>query len=127
MNPTATLSLCKWLKDRIRDWENEAKQQLELLPGERKAAVVDGHVLGHVSMAKGRKTAKVVDHDALLAFVRDHYPTEIEVTEQVVEGEPYPINKLANDADSVIAGLLRRGALGVDGLIAIEGGGTWAP
>lgn len=148
MNPTATLALCKWLKDRIKDWEIEAKRDLGLLPGERKAAVVDGTVLGHVTMAKGRKTARVVNDAAVLAYVKAHYPTEVEVSEQVrpaflktllddavkkgafldsdgvvidglievVEGSPYPMSKLADDADLAIAGLLGRGALGVNGL-----------
>lgn len=151
MNPTATLLLCKWLKDRIRGWEAEAKHQLGLLPGERKAAVVDGAVLGHVTMAKGRKTARVADEAALLAWVKAHHPTEIEVVPavervqpgflkhlldeaakkgahidsdgvvidgliDVTEGDPYPISKPTDDADITIAGLLKRGALGVSGL-----------
>lgn len=152
MNPTATLLLSKWLKDRIRDWETEAKRLLELLPGERKAAVVDGQVLGHVSMAKGRTTARVANETALLAYVKSHHPTEIEVTEQIrpaflkqlldnavkrgaflgadgvvidglidiVQGDPYPISKTAEDADIVIAALLQRGALTANGLKELE-------
>lgn len=153
MNPTATLALCKWLKDRIKDWEAEAKRDLGLLPGERKAAVVDGTVLGHVTMAKGRKTARVVNEAAVLAYVKAHHPTEIEYVAleqvrpaflktllddavkkgafvdadgvvidgliEVVEGAPYPVSKLADDADLAIAGLLGRGALGVNGLRAL--------
>jgi len=151
VNPTATLALCKWLKDRIKDWETEAKRDLGLLPGERKAAVVDGTVLGHVTMAKGRKTARVANEAAVLAWVKAHHPTEVEVSEQVrpaflkallddaakkgafidsdgvvidglievVEGDPYPISKLDDDADLAIAGLLGRGALGVNGLKAL--------
>lgn len=157
MNPTATLLLCKWLKDRIKGWESEARSQLGLLPGERKAAVVDGAVLGHVTMAKGRKTARVANETALLAWVKAHHPDEIEMvpaTErvqpgfmkrllddaakkgahldsdgvvidgliEVVEGQPYPISKPAEDADITIAALLGRGALGANGLKAIEGG-----
>lgn len=151
MNPTATLALCRWLKDRVKDWEAEAKRDLGLLPGERKAAVVDGTVLGHVTMAKGRKTARVVNEAAVLAYVKAHHPTEVEVSEQVrpaflktllddavkkgafldsdgvvidglievIEGSPYPMSKLAEDADLAIAGLLGRGGLGVNGLKAL--------
>lgn len=151
-DPTATLTLCKWLKDRIRDWESEAKSQLSLLAGERKAAVVNGQVIGHVTMAKGRRTARVASEAALLAYVKAHYPTEVEMTEQVrpaflkqllddaskngalvdsdgvvidglidvVDGEPYPMSKLAPDADIQIAGLLARGQLGAHGLKGIE-------
>lgn len=151
MNPTATLALCKWLKDRIKEWEAQAKAELALLQGERKAAVVGGQVLGHVTMAKGRKTARVVNEAALLAYVQSHHPTEVETVEQVrpaflkqlledaakkgafidsdgvvidgiidvTEGSPYPMSKLADDADLVIAGLLQRGQLGVNGLKAL--------
>lgn len=153
MNPTATLALCKWLKDRIKDWEAEAKRDLGLLPGERKAAVVDGTVLGHVTMAKGRKTARVANEAAVLAYVKAHHPTEIEYVAleqvrpaflkallddaakkgafidsdgvvidgliEVVEGSPYPMSKLADDADIAIAGLLGRGGLGVNGIRAL--------
>lgn len=153
-DPTATLALCKWLKDRLRVWEIDAKAALGLLPGERKAAVADRFVLGHVSMAKGRKSAKVVNEAAVLAYVKAHYPTEIEVEERVrpaflksllddvakkgafvdsdgvvidglidvVAGDPYPIVKLADDADLTIAGLLARGTLGVNGLRQLEAG-----
>jgi hypothetical protein len=153
MNATATLALCKWLKDRIKEWETEAKRDLTLLAGERKAAVVDGTVLGHVTMAKGRKSARVASEAGLLAFVKARYPTEVEVEErvrpaflkslledvvkkgalvdsdgvvidglvEVVEGQPYAMSKLTDDADIAIAGLLGRGALGVNGLKAIEG------
>jgi hypothetical protein len=118
-----------------------------MLQGERKAAVVDGEVLGHVTLAKGRRTARVANEDALLAYVKAHHPTEVETVEsvrpaflksllddavkkgahldsdgvvidgliEIVDGQPYPMSKLTDDADIVIAGLLRRGALGVNG------------
>ncbi|CQD25316.1 hypothetical protein BN970_07118 [Mycolicibacterium conceptionense] len=105
-------------------------------------------------MAKGRKTAKVVNEAAVLAYVKVHHPTEIEVEERVrpaflksllddvakkgafvdsdgvvidglidvVTGDPYPICKLADDADLNIAGLLARGQLGVNGLRQLEAG-----
>jgi len=149
---TTTLALCRWLKDRIKAWESDAKTQLAMLQGERKAAVVAGQLIGHVTMAKGRRTAKVANEHALLAYVKAHHPTEIETVEQiqpaflkrmlddaskrgahvdsdgvvvdglidVVDGEPYPMSKLAEDADIVIAGLLARGELGVNGIKAIE-------
>lgn len=151
------MALCKWLKDRIRSWEAEAKRDLALLQGERKAAVVDGRVLGHVTMAKGRTTARVASEAALLAYVKAHHPTEIEVEERVrpaflkqlldeaakrgafidsdgvvidglidvVQGDPYPISKLTDEADIHIAALLERGLLGTSGLKAIESN-RWA-
>jgi hypothetical protein len=153
-DPVATLALCKWLRDRLKDWEAEAKAHLALLQGERKAAVVGGQVVGHVTMAKGRRTARVANDAALLAYVKDHYPTEVEAVEQVrpaflkqlldgaskkgalvdsdgvvidglidvVDGDPYPMSKLLDDADIVIAGMLNRGELGVNGLKDREAG-----
>ena len=153
-DPAATLALCKWLEDRIKGWKAEAKAQLGLLPGERKAAVVGGQILGHVSMTKGRKTARVTSEAGLLAYVKANYPTEIEVEERinpaflklmlddaakkgafidsdgvvidglidVVTGEPYPMSKLADDADLSIAALLQRGQLGINGLRQLEAG-----
>lgn len=149
----ATLALCKWLTARIRVWEADAKTRLGLLPGERKAAAITNQVLGYVSMVKGRTTARVVNEDAFLAFVKARWPEEVIVTEQVnpafqkrilddaakkggfvdedgvvvdgiisvSQGEPYPAFKQAEDADIVIAGLLARGALSVDGLKELEG------
>lgn len=151
-DPIATLMLCKWLADRMSDWERQAKADMDMLAGERKAAVVDGQVIGHVTLTKGRKSARVADPQALLAYVKAQHPTEVETIEQVrpayvrallddavrkgaqvdsdgvvidglievVEGQPYPTRKLTVDADAVIAGLLSRGALGADGLKALE-------
>lgn len=118
MNPTATLLLCKWLKDRVRDWEAEAKRVLELLPGERKAAVVDGAVLGHVSMAKGRRTARVANEDALLAYVKAHHPTEIEVEERV---RPAFLKQLL-DATVKRGAFLDSDGVVIDGLIDVVEG-----
>lgn len=151
-DPQATLILCKWLEDRIKEWAAEANRNLAMLPGERKAAVVGGQVIGHVTLTKGRRTAKVMSPEGLLAFVKAHHPTEVESFERVrpaflkvllddavkkgahidsdgvvidgliavVDGDPYPTRKLTEDADIAIAGLLSRGALGVDGLKALE-------
>lgn len=118
MNPAATLLLCKWLRDRIKDWEAEAKRSLELLPGERKAAVVDGQVLGHISMAKGRTTAHVADETALLAYVKAHHPTEIEVTEQV---RPAFLKQMLDTAAKRGAFLDSDGVV-IDGLIDVSCG-----
>ena len=155
-DPAAQLILSKWITDRAKEWETEAKQRLGLLPGERKAAVVNGQVLGHVSMVKGRTTGSVANAEALLAYVKAHHPTEVEqVVEErirpaflksllddaakkgafidtdgvvidglidVTQGSPYPMRKLSEDADILIAGLMAKGALGVSGLKEIEEG-----
>lgn len=142
-DPAATLALCRWLKTKIVEWEAAAKQQLSLLTGERKAAVVGGKVIGHVTMTKGRRSARVADDGALLEYVKTRHPTEVETVEQVrpaflkhllddaakkgalvdsdgvvydglivvVDGDPYPMSRLADDADTVIAALLAAGQL----------------
>lgn len=151
-DPVATLALVKWLKDRLKEWEADAKANLGLLASERKAAVVGGQVIGHITLTKGRRTAKVANDTALLAYVKSHHPTEVETVEQVrpaflkhllddavkkgafvdadgvvidglidvVDGEPYPISKLTEDADITIAGLLGKGLLGANGIKEIE-------
>lgn len=148
--PTATLALCKWLRDRIKGWEDDAKAALGMAAGERKSAAVDGRHLGFVTLTKGRKTAKVVDEAALLRFVATHYPTELEqqvrpafrdrlikevlsrgalldpdgvVTDDVIEvqqGDPYPMTKLDDAADQVMSELLALGRLGENGIKAIN-------
>ncbi|AWN04882.1 Ku-like dsDNA break-binding protein [Mycobacterium phage MinionDave] len=117
-DPTATLALCKWLEDRLKQWKAEAKQQLGLLAGERKAAVVSGQVIGHVSMAKGRKTAKVASETALLAYVKANYPTEIEVEERV---RPAFLKQLLDDAAKKGAFVDVDGVV-IDGLIDVVEG-----
>lgn len=82
-DPAATLALVKWLETRVAAWKAEAKSQLGLLAGERKAAVVGGQVIGHITMTKGRKTARVASEAGLLAYVKANYPSEIEVEERV--------------------------------------------
>ncbi len=149
--PAATLALCKWLKDRIKEWEEAAKAELGLLPGERAAATIGGKVLAFITLTQGRKTAKVVNEMALLDFVQRFYPGEVvpqvnpafrdklvkdvqrlgalvdpdgEVHDGVIEmtaGAPYPMTKLVDDADQAMADLLAAGRLGPNGLTAIEG------
>lgn len=151
-DPVAQLALAKWLLARVKDWEAEAKARLALLPGERKAAVIGEQVLGHVSMVKGRKSARVVNEAAFLAYVKSRWPGEVEVTERVnpafqkrildeavklgafvdsegvvidgivdvTQGDPYPSFKGAEEADLIIAGLMQRGDLSINGLKEIE-------
>ncbi|AYR00417.1 DNA binding protein [Mycobacterium phage Whouxphf] len=120
-DPTATLALCKWLEDRLKQWKAEAKQQLGLLAGERKAAVVASQVIGHVSMAKGRKTAKVTSETALLAYVKANYPTEIEVEERV---RPAFLKQLLDDAAKKGAFVDVDGVV-IDGLIDVVEGAPY--
>lgn len=116
-DPAAQLILSKWLTDRAKEWEQEAKQQLGLLPGERKAAVVNGQVLGHVSMVKGRTTGSVANAEALLAYVKAHHPTEVEeVREERIR--PAFLKHLLDDAAKKGAFLDSDGVV-IDGLIDV--------
>lgn len=112
------LALGKWLRDKLKVWETDAKAALALLPGERKAATVDGHMLGLVTMAKGRKTAKVVNDAALLAYVKAHHPTEIEVEERV---RPAFLKLLLDDAVKKGAFIDSDGVV-IDGIIDVVQG-----
>lgn len=143
--PQTRLAVCKWLRDRIKVWEDEAKAELAMLPGERKSAMVNGYPLGFVTLTQGRKTVKVVNEAALVAFVAEHYPTELEqsvrpafreklldqfkrlgaLTDpdgvvhdgliELVEGDPYPMTKLTADADRTMAEFLAAGRLSING------------
>lgn len=83
VDPAATLALCSWLKKQIASWESEAKTQMALEPGERKAAKLGGTVVSYTNMVKGRKAVRVNDEMMLMAYVHSVAPTEIETIEQI--------------------------------------------
>lgn len=147
-DPVAQLALCSWLKKQIRQWEAEAKAELSMQPGERKAAAIGAKPLGFVTLARGKRSTHV-DDEAFVQWVADRWPGEIvqsvrpafrtkmldlavkrgaliddqgEVCEAVTVsyGEPYPTTQLSDEADITIAALLAKGALGVNGLKEID-------
>lgn len=142
-DPVATLALCKWLRDKIRDWETEAKASLEMVAGERKAAVVNGMQIGYLTLANGKRSTDV-DEQAFVEWVEQRYPTEVtksvepafrrklldsalkrgalidgdgEVCDAVTvtKGEPYPTTQLSPEADICVGELLNRGQIGLHG------------
>lgn len=146
-DPAATLALCSWLKKRITEWEAQAKAALELVPGERKAAQLNGVTVGYTNKVRGRKRFRVINEAGFTEWVSQRWPDEIVTYRQVnpafreklekqacaldglidddgevcphvevVAGEPYLTTKLSDEADITIAGLLAKGALGVNGL-----------
>lgn len=150
-DPKATLLLCKWLRDRVKVWEAEAKRTLGMRPGERLAGEIGATHLGFVTLARGKRSTDV-DEQALLEWVKTHYPTEVEesvrpafrkklldqalnlggglvdpsgeVAEGIVlieHGAPYPTPQLDDHADIAISALLQSGRIGIDGIRAIEG------
>jgi hypothetical protein len=82
-DPAATLALCSWLKKQVAAWESEAKTQMALEPGERKAGKLNGAVVSYTNMVKGRKAVRVHDEMMLMAYVHHMAPTEIETIEQI--------------------------------------------
>lgn len=148
-DPTATIALCKWLRDRIKEWETEAKAALQMTAGERKAAAVNGKHLGFVTLARGKRHTAVDDAD-LLDWVKANYPTEVEeavrpafrtklinqaeqlggivapdgqVCSDIIRighGDPYPTTQLDPDAGIAISALLSQGRIGVNGIKQLE-------
>lgn len=148
-DPTATIALCKWLRDRLKEWEQEAKAALHMMAGERKAATINGKHLGFVTLARGKRQT-YVHETALVAWVKTHYPSEIEesvrpafrtklidqacrlggvvapdgqVADDIItvsHSEPYPTTQLDPDAGIAIAALLAQGRIGVNGLHELE-------
>jgi cell division ATPase FtsA len=143
-DPVATLALCKWLRDRIRAWEAQAKADLSMTAGERKAAAIGGAHLGFVTLARGKRSTDV-DDEALAEWVEQRWPSEIVKTVRpafrkklldqalnrgavidgdgvvcdavtVSHGDPYPTTQLDAEADIAISVLLSQGRIGIDGL-----------
>jgi hypothetical protein len=79
------LAVLKVLSERIRDakaaLERQARDQME--PGDRTAVKFGDELLGLVTLANGRRSTKVDDPGALLAWVKDAYPTEVVTSEQI--------------------------------------------
>lgn len=118
MNALETFILAKWLGEKVTEWEKAAKPDLGLLVGERKAAVVEGMVIGHVTMAKGARRAKVANENALLAWVADNHPTEIETVTRI---RPAFLTSLLDKAKRVGAMVDSDGVV-IDGLIEVSDG-----
>lgn len=147
-NPAAVLVICKWLRDRIKEWETQAKLELEMVAGERKAAIVNGSHIGYLTLANGKRSTEV-DEEAFVEWVEARYPDEVvkavrpafrrklmdgalkrgalidgdgEVCEAVsiTKGEPYPTTQLSPDADITISELLNKGRIGLYGLKEVE-------
>ncbi|MDP9143664.1 MAG: hypothetical protein M3N43_03045 [Actinomycetota bacterium] len=72
--------VARWMSDEIRGLVSGVRENLEprLEPGERmRAQLPDGTVIGAVTIGKAAETAAVTDERALLAWVKEHRPTEV--------------------------------------------------
>lgn len=142
---TVRAAVLKILNDRVYAAFKAAKDEVasHLGPEGRKNAVLEGNKLASVSVSKsGRIT--VTNEPALLRWVQENYPTEIETVERVRPafldlikkdteaagepcfrgeldvpgisvGEPYPLVRKAPGADELVEALWRSGRLSVDG------------
>lgn len=79
------LAVLKVLSERLREarvlLEKQARELME--PVDRLVVRVDDEVVGAVTVVNGRRTARVVDAAALLAWVKDNRPTEVQTVESV--------------------------------------------
>ena len=73
------LALAKWLVGKVKEWEQQAKADLDAIPGQREPIVLGGITVGTVSQENGARTPRVVDEEAFLAWVQDTAPDEVEV------------------------------------------------
>lgn len=75
--------LAKWLAEQSAALVNAARDVVEpsLAPGERITGTLpDGTPIGSVTIGKPAQTASVTDARALLAWVKEHAPTELVVS-----------------------------------------------
>jgi hypothetical protein len=98
----AKLAVCKWLRDRIREWEGEAKAELsDMVAGDRQAALLAGYKIGTVTMCEGKREFRVIDDNRLAEWVGERWPEEVE---HIVQVRPRFLRILAERA-------LKHGAL----------------
>ena len=78
-----TLAICKWLREQVSRWEADAKRELNMRAGAREPAMINGIEVGTVTMTRPSRTVIVKDEDALLAWVQDNVPTEVETVQRI--------------------------------------------
>jgi hypothetical protein len=142
---TVRAAVLKILNDRIYQAFKDAKDAvaIHLGPEGRKNAVLEGNKLASVSVTKAGRIS-VNNEPALLAWVQEHYPTEVEQVSRVRPafldkikrdteaagepcyqgeldipglsvGDPYPLVRKTAGADELVEDLWRKGRLSVDG------------
>lgn len=138
-------AVLKILNDRVYKAFKDAKDAvaMHLGPEGRKNAVLEGNKLASVSVTKAGRVS-VNNEAALLRWVQEHYPTEVEQVDRVrpafldkikrdteaagepcyqgeldipglAVGDPYPLVRKTAGADELVEDLWRKGRLSVDG------------
>jgi hypothetical protein len=134
------------VEKRAGELKNQAREELRALPfGDTVAGKHGDQVLCKASWVKGRQTITVADQQALLAWVKEHHPTEIvesvnpafmktfTAVDGVViwQGEPvdfmevkqsdaYVTVKGNDETPFLVAQLFAAGALSLDGVRELE-------
>jgi hypothetical protein len=134
------------IEQRAKELKDAAKVELDGLEvGDTVAGRIDGQIVAKATKTKGRSRIVVTDPVALLAWVREHHPTEIvesvnpafmqtftSVGDVVIwqgepvdfmaveEGSPYITVRKDKDAPMLVAQLLTSGRLSLDGVKQIE-------
>lgn len=80
----AKLAVCKWIRDQVGKWEDEAKAELsDMVAGDRQAALLEGYKIGTVTMCEGKRGFQVIDDNRLAEWVDGRWPEEVEHIAQV--------------------------------------------
>jgi len=117
-DPKAQYIALKRLEEKVKSAVVEAKAALDMKPGERLSADHDGLHLGFVTMSKGKRTARVQNDTAFLAFVKAHYPTEVEVVESVNPA----FQKRILDEAAKVGDFKDADGITIDGIISVSVG-----
>lgn len=120
-DPKAQYIAIKRLGEKIKEAEARAKAALDMKPGERLSADYGGFHLGFVTMAKGKRTAKVENDAAFLAWVKSRHPSEVEVVETV---NPVFQKKILDEASK--AGVFKdTDGVVIDGIVTVGVGSPY--
>ena len=80
----AKLAVCKWIRDQVGKWEDEAKAELsDMVAGDRQAALLAGYKIGTVTMCEGRRGFRVIDENRLGEWVAARWPEQIQTVVQI--------------------------------------------
>jgi hypothetical protein len=74
----AKLAVCKWIRDQVGKWEDEAKAELsDMVAGDRQAAQLAGYQIGTVGMYEGKRDFRVIDDNRFGEWVAERWPEEV--------------------------------------------------
>ena len=80
------LVVCKWLRDRVREWEDEAKAELEqsgMIPDDRESGTLGDMKIGTATFCNGKRELVITSEAAFANWVHQRWPDEVEVQMKV--------------------------------------------